>query len=171
MDRNDQKAIEALFDKLATVERNAPPRDAEAEAYIRDRTRRQPAAPYYMAQTIVVQEEALAAAEKRIEEFEAQGASGDSRQLSRSTGSVPRAGRPEASSPRAGPGFLAGAAQTALGVTGGLLLGNVIADMLGGGKDDPVQADDGKDEPAGNDEPQVDEAALEDDGDFGDMDI
>jgi hypothetical protein len=43
--------------------------------------------------------------------------------------------------------------------------------MLGGGKDDPVQAYDGKDEPAGNDEPQVDEAGFEDDGDFGDMDI
>jgi hypothetical protein len=27
MDRNDQQAIEALFDKLAAVERNAPPRD------------------------------------------------------------------------------------------------------------------------------------------------
>jgi hypothetical protein len=171
MDRNDQKAIEALFDKLATVERNAPPRDADAEAYIRDRTTRQPAAPYYMAQTIVVQEEALAAAEKRIEELEAQGALGDSRQLSRSTGSVPRVGRPETSSPQAGPGFLAGAAQTALGVTGGLLLGNVIADMLRGGRDDPVQADDGEDDPAGNDEPQVDEAAFEDGGDFGDMDI
>src|SRR5687767_8386087 len=170
MDRNNQKAIEALFDKLATIERTAPPRDAEAEAYIRDRTTRQPAAPYYMAQTIVVQEEALAAAEKRIEELEAQGASGDSRQLSRSTGSVPRVGRPEASSPQAG-GFLAGAAQTALGVTGGLLLGNVIADMLRGGKDDSTQADEGKDEPAGNDEPQVDEAGSEDDGDFGDMDI
>ena len=74
-------------------------------------------------------QKALAAAEKRIEELEAQGASGDSRQLSRSTGSVPRVGRPETSSPQAG-GFLAGAAQTALGVTGGLLLGNVIADML-----------------------------------------
>jgi hypothetical protein len=132
MDRNDQKAIEALFDKLATVERNAPPRDAEAEAYIRDRTTRQPAAPYYMAQTIVVQEEALAAAEKRIEELEAQGASGHSRQLSRSTGSVLRVGRPETSSPQAGQGFLAGAAQTALGVTGGLFLGNVIGGYAGG---------------------------------------
>ena len=171
MDRNDQKAIEALFDKLATVERNAPPRDAEAEAYIRDRTTRQPAAPYYMAQTIVVQEEALAAAEKRIEELEAQGAPGDSRQLSRSTGSVPRVGRSETSSPQAGPGFLAGAAQTALGVTGGLLLGNVIADMLRGSEDDQTHADQRKDEPAGDDEHQIDEAAFEDGGDFGGMDI
>jgi hypothetical protein len=171
MDRNDQKAIEALFDKLATVERNAPPRDAEAEAYIRDRITRLPAAPYYLAQTIVVQEEALAAAKKRIEELEARGASSDSRHSSRSAGSVPRVGRPETSGNQAAQGFLAGAAQTALGVTGGLLLGNVIAGMLGGRKDDSTQADEGKDEPAGNDEPQVDEAAFEDDGDFGDMDI
>jgi hypothetical protein len=170
MDRNDQKAIEALFDKLATVERNAPPRDAEAEAYIRDRITRLPAAPYYLAQTIVVQEEALAAAKKRIEELEARGASSDSRHSSRSAGSVPRVGRPETSGNQAAQGFLAGAAQTALGVTGGLLLGNVISNMLEGGKDDAVKSDEGMDKPAGK-EPEVDEAAFEDDGDLGDMDI
>jgi hypothetical protein len=130
-----------------------------------------------MAQTIVVQEQALAAAEQRIDELEVQGASersgaglfgnlfGDRGRSSRSTGSMPRVGRPEASGPQAGSGFLAGAAQTALGVTGGLLLGNVIADMMRGGKDDSAQSGDG------NNEPQVDEAVFEDDSDFGDMEI
>ena len=56
MDRNDRQAIEDLFDKLATVERQSPQRDAELEAFIRDKIARQPGAPYYMAQTIVVQE-------------------------------------------------------------------------------------------------------------------
>jgi uncharacterized protein len=59
MDGNDRQAIETLFDKLATVEHKAPTSDAEAEAYIQERITGQPAAPYYMAQTIVVQEDAL----------------------------------------------------------------------------------------------------------------
>ena len=99
MDRNDRQAIEALFDKLATVERRSPPRDAESEAFIRDKVARQPGAPYYMAQTIVVQEQALAAAEARLAELEAQAAQtppanggffdslfGDRRQPARSIG-------------------------------------------------------------------------------------
>ncbi|TIT23918.1 MAG: DUF2076 domain-containing protein [Mesorhizobium sp.] len=68
MDRNDQQAIGHLFEKLANVERQAPPRDAEAERFIQDQITRQPGAPYYMAQTIVVQEQALNAAQARIEE-------------------------------------------------------------------------------------------------------
>ena len=74
MDRNDRQAIEDLFDKLATVERQSPPRDAESETFIRDKIARQPGAPYYMAQTIVVQEQALAAAEARLAELEEQAA-------------------------------------------------------------------------------------------------
>ena len=147
MDRNDRQAIEDLFDKLSTVERQSPPRDAELEAFIRDKIARQPGAPYYMAQTIVVQEQALAAAEARFAELEAQAAQaapanggffdslfGDRRQLPRSTGSVPRVGSANRKSMQArrpgGGGFLAGAAQTALGVTGGVLLGNAIAACL-----------------------------------------
>ena len=103
MDRNDRQAIEALFDKLATVERQSPPRDGELEAFIRDKIARQPGAPYYMAQTIVIQEQALAAAEARLAELEAQAVQtspgnggffgslfGDRSQPARSTGSVPR---------------------------------------------------------------------------------
>lgn len=55
MDKNDRQAIENLFEKLATVERQSPQRDAELETFIRDKIARQPGAPYYMAQTIVVQ--------------------------------------------------------------------------------------------------------------------
>ncbi|WP_245268700.1 MULTISPECIES: DUF2076 domain-containing protein [unclassified Mesorhizobium] len=36
MDRNDQQAIGTLFEKLANVERQTPPRDAEAERFIND---------------------------------------------------------------------------------------------------------------------------------------
>ncbi|WP_371412665.1 DUF2076 domain-containing protein [Neorhizobium sp. T25_13] len=72
MDRNDQQAIDGLFSKLAHVERQAGHRDAESERFIQERISQQPGAPYYMAQTIVVQEQALEAAQRRIEELEAQ---------------------------------------------------------------------------------------------------
>lgn len=172
MDRNDSQAIEQLFSKLDAVERQAPPRDGEAEAYIRDRIASQPGAPYYMAQTIIVQEQALEAAQARIEELEAKarqhsggilgGLFGSSRPPQRS-GTVPRIGRAGTAAPRsplpgdaahnaragAGGGFLAGAAQTAMGVAGGVLLGNAIAGMFGDGEaqaaDDAGAADEGFD--------------------------
>jgi uncharacterized protein len=190
MDRNDQQAIEGLFEKLANVERQSPPRDAEAEAYIREQIARQPGAPYYMAQTIVVQEHALNAAQARIEELERQAASqrssdgslfsgifGDSRQSSRATGSVPRVGRSPATAAeeryaksypqRAGGGFLAGAAQTAMGVAGGVLLGNMIAGMFGG---EEAQAAESQADEANAEEASVEESGF-DDGGFGEMDI
>ena len=129
MDNNDQQAIQSLFEKLAKVERQAPPRDPEAEAYIREQITRQPGAPYYMAQTILVQENALSIAERRIKELEEE---------------LETKHRVPAPAPQRGPwdredrydrggGFLAGAAQTALGVTGGVLIGSAIASMFGGG--------------------------------------
>ncbi|MEI5682665.1 DUF2076 domain-containing protein [Mesorhizobium sp. CGMCC 1.15528] len=41
MDRLDQQAIVGLFDKLADVARQSPPRDQEAEAYIGEQIARQ----------------------------------------------------------------------------------------------------------------------------------
>ena len=193
MDRNDRQAIEDLFDKLATVERQSPQRDGESEAFIRDKIARRPGAPYYMAQTIVVQEQALAAAEARLAELEARAAEarpanggffdslfGDRRQPTRSIGSVPRVGAPnrETMQPQpGGGGFLAGAAQTALGVTGGVLLGNAIAGMLSGNeaKAAAPAADKGT-EDSGTEEPQeeahTEEADFDDGGaDLGDFDL
>ena len=46
MDHQDRQAIEGLFSKLGEVERQAGPRDAEADALIRARITAQPAAPY-----------------------------------------------------------------------------------------------------------------------------
>jgi Uncharacterized protein conserved in bacteria (DUF2076) len=55
MDANDRRAIEGLFERLAEVERKSPPRDPDAEAFIREQIARQPAARYYRAKTVVVQ--------------------------------------------------------------------------------------------------------------------
>ncbi len=172
MDRNDRQAIEDLFKKLAEVERNSPRRDGEAEAFIRDEIARQPGAPYYMAQTIVVQERALAAAERRIEELEGRAENGSSR-----LGSVPSVSRrPGADAQTGTGGFLAGAAQTALGVAGGWLLGNAIAGMFGSDKAEAAQP---ASEPESEPEAEATDAGHDDGfddgddsfGDFGDFDI
>lgn len=174
----DERAIDNLFERLRNVERNSAPRDVEAERLIRQRLAENPAAAYYMAQTVIVQEAALREAQQRIEALEARQGQGGF------LGSVFGNDRPapvEAS--RRGPwdrggygaedygrrrpgngGFLAGAAQTALGVTGGMLLGSALAGLFTGdahaaGPEAPI-------------EPDADDAGLGDGGgDWGDFDI
>lgn len=157
---DDRRAIDGLFGRLDDVSRQYPERDAEAEGLIAEHIRRSPASPYYMAQTLVMQEHALAEAQSRIAELEAEmarrpaggglfgGLFGGGGQRP-----TPRGRAPAPVQPTRGGGFLAGAAQTALGVTGGVLLGSAIAGML---SPDQVMAEE---VPA--DEPPAD--------DFGDM--
>ena len=52
--------------------RRSPPRDAQAEAHIADLIRRQPAAPYFLAQAVIVQEHALIALDQKVRELEAE---------------------------------------------------------------------------------------------------
>jgi hypothetical protein len=136
MDRDDRNAIANLFERLREVERRNPRRDAQAEAFIREQIAAQPSAPYYLAQTVVVQQQALEAAQERIAGLEAQGGGG---------GRGFRPGYDDRAQPWGvgGGGFLAGAAQTAMGVAGGVLLGNMIAGALFGGND--AQAAEGAD--------------------------
>lgn len=174
MDRNDQQAINGLFSKLAHVEQQSGQRDAESDRFIQERISQQPGAPYYMAQTIVVQEQALEAAQRRIEELEYQNTQGAQQRggggfFSSMFGSnaQPQQQRPApqrtayghtapAASPwgnqgqgqqgmpmqqQRGGGFLAGAAQTAMGVAGGVLLGNAIMGMMGGDEAQAAQPD------------------------------
>lgn len=182
MDRNDQQAIEDLFGKLAEVERQGQPRDADSETFIREQITRQPGAPYYMAQTIVVQEQALKAAQARIEQLEASASQGAGGLLGglfgggsqNARGSVPRTGRSPMGAPALSPqeapasragggGFLAGAAQTAVGVAGGVLLANMLGGMFAG----DAQAG----EPSVEDvDAGADDAGF-DGGDFGDFDL
>jgi uncharacterized protein len=178
MNDDDRTAILDLFHRLRAVEGRSGPRDREAEALIREAVAAQPAALYYMAQTVVVQNAALAEAERRIAALEAQGEDraggglfGGLFGAAPARGSVPPAGRRRGEPPYAGRGdgggFLAGAAQTALGVAGGVFLGNMIAGAMFGGDDaaaaEPLPEDDlsAQDGDAGGDFG----------GDFGDFDI
>jgi hypothetical protein len=165
MNEDERRLIDDLFRKLASVEREGPERDREADRYIREQVARLPGAPYYMAQAIVVQERALEAAKQRIDALEAQarqrqsggflsGLFGGGRQEEQAPpprrggawgGGYGRGGDPYG---RGGGGFLAGAAQTAMGVAGGVLLGGFIGSLFAG--DAFASAEDGLSGDAGD---------------------
>jgi uncharacterized protein len=70
MDQNERRMIEDLFAKLSQAERQAGPRDREAEQEIAQALGRQPAAPYYMAQVILMQEQAVRSLGERVQKLE-----------------------------------------------------------------------------------------------------
>ncbi len=70
MSPEERQLLVGLFER--TKGAAAGPRDQEAEAFIGDQVKQQPAAPYLLAQTVIVQEQALQGANARIEELEAQ---------------------------------------------------------------------------------------------------
>jgi hypothetical protein len=70
MTPEERQLLGGLFQRVASTE--STPRDAEAEAFINDSVRQQPHAPYVLAQTVLVQQQALEAATRRLQELEAQ---------------------------------------------------------------------------------------------------
>ncbi|MGC5701851.1 DUF2076 domain-containing protein [Pseudomonas sp. NFXW11] len=59
MNNQEQTLIDGLFSRLQQAETDPAPRDAQAEARIKEHLTRQPAAGYFMTQAILVQEAAL----------------------------------------------------------------------------------------------------------------
>lgn len=153
MDTNDRHVIDGLFDRLRQVDAQAPARDAAAERHIRQQVEQLPAAPYYMAQAIVVQEQALTAAQQRVEQLEQElaarpaaggflgGLFGGGARPAPAAPATP-AGRSRlpvtapayGQGPMGGGGFMAGAMQTALGVAGGMLVASAITSAFTGGE-------------------------------------
>ncbi|WP_058911504.1 DUF2076 domain-containing protein [Entomohabitans teleogrylli] len=167
MQSEEQRLIDGLFSRLKQAEDGSAPRDAAAETLIANHLRDQPGAPYYMAQTILIQEAAIKQLSSRIEALESEvtrlqnsarqssggflaglfgggqsrgaspvpGTSGD-----RGAGAIPGAQQyqsappvgqtPQAAQAPRGNGFLAGALQTAAGVAGGVVLGNMLTSMF-----------------------------------------
>ncbi|WP_106478875.1 DUF2076 domain-containing protein [Phytohalomonas tamaricis] len=166
--QEEQRIIDGLFSRLKEAEDKTGERDENAEARIREHVSNQPSAPYYMAQTILIQEAALKQLNARVEELERkQTESGDNRSSGGFLAGIFGAGerkpttQPSSQNRRAnysasqpgwgsrsaqpgsygasqggmgmasrGGGFLGGALQTAAGVAGGLVLGNMLMDMF-----------------------------------------
>ena len=175
MDENERQIIDGLFDKLQQAEQKTGPRDAEAEGLIGQRVGRQPAAPYYMAQAILVQEQALQAANERIGQLEQElqqrpagsgflgGLFGGGEVPATQTSAAQQ--RLRDYQQRGGSGFLGGAMQTALGVAGGVMLGNLLMGAFTG--DEAVASEPGMDGIGGEAPPEEDPGmGFDDPGDF-----
>lgn len=181
MDNHDRRAIEGLFNKLGHAARVQPDRDPEAEALIGDLISRNPGAAYYLAQTVIMQKQALNVAQEQIEQ--AQGSPepetggifgrmfGGAQPRQRpaphraNAAAASQSDGPWGSGRSAGGGFMAGAAQTAMGVAGGVLLGNAIGGMFAG----PADAAEAPQEPAARDEDAPADDGGFDDGGFDDF--
>ncbi len=147
MTPQERQLVDALFDRLATLEDTR--RDPQADSAIRDGLRRAPNAVYALVQTVLIQDEALKRADARIRELEG-GAEPSQQEGSflddmrgalfgerNARGSVPsvRPGEamPSPAQPAQGGGgsFLGTAAAAAAGVIGGALLLDSIRSMTG----------------------------------------
>jgi hypothetical protein len=159
MTPQERTLVAELFDRLATLENNR--RDPEAERLIADGAARAPHALYALVQTVLLQDEALKEAQRRLGETpESQGGFLDP--MRRQAGSVPSvtgsskwnnggaisrfaestgapgnyAPQSQAYAPQAagaGGSFLGTAAAAALGFLGGNLLFGALRNMGGGG--------------------------------------
>ena len=70
MTPDERQLLSGLFDRIRTAGSNQQ-RDRDAESFISDAVRQQPYAPYLLSQTVIVQEQALKAANDRLQELEA----------------------------------------------------------------------------------------------------
>lgn len=159
MQQQERDLISGLFERLKPFE--SQPRDGEAEAFIKGLAAQQPAAPYLLVQTVLVQEQALKAAQERIAELEAKavtaqpaaaGFLGSAPQIGpwggAAASAAPRTSVPstqpstrsplqaalapqQQQQPPAGGGFLRTAMATAAGVAGGALLFEGIRGLMG----------------------------------------
>ena len=172
MEQNEKQLIDGLFTRLQQAETQSPPRDQAAEAQIRAALKQQPAAPYYMAQAILMQEHMLEQLNQRVEQLEQElsqrpaSASflgglfgGSSQPPSAAANPAQRAPlSPPANAGRGG--FMGSAMQTAMAVAGGVMVGNMLANMFTGGASEAA-------------EPNVDDggAGFEDTGSYGQDDF
>jgi hypothetical protein len=72
MQYEEQQLINGLFERLKQTGQQNSQRDADAERQIAEFVRQQPAAPYYMAQSILIQEAALKRLQARVQELESE---------------------------------------------------------------------------------------------------
>ncbi|KGT86754.1 ABC transporter substrate-binding protein [Erwinia typographi] len=158
MQSEEQQLIENLFGRLKQAETQSGPRDAEAEKLIQQQVQQQPGAPYYMAQSILIQEAAMKQLNSRVSELEAKlaqaqqppqqssggflsGLFGGGQQRQQAPVQPPQQPwnnapqqqpgyAPAQAAPSAARGFLGGALQTAVGVAGGVVMADMLTSMF-----------------------------------------
>lgn len=152
MQSEEQRLIDGLFQRLKQAEHSAGPRDAEAERQIQGFIQQQPAAPYYMAQSILIQEAALNRLNQQVQQLQNEvaqlkatqqpvsggflsglfggGRSQPSPQSQLQTPPSGYNGYAQSSNASRGGSFMSGALQTAAGVAGGVVLGNMLTNMF-----------------------------------------
>jgi uncharacterized protein len=151
MTQDERKMLEDLAGKIAQTP--PPPRDPEAEDFIRQRIGSRPDALYLMTQTVLIQNIALQHAQEQLQQSQRQGGGsygggsflGQSPDPGRSAGygsqyaappppqytaPSPAAPSPQVAAPSGAPSFLKGAAQTAAGVAAGALAFEGIRSMF-----------------------------------------
>ena len=158
MQNEEQHLIDNLFERLKKAEAEMSARDNDAEQLILKHMQSQPGAPYYMAQALIVQEAALTKLNARVTELEQQlatpaksssgsflaglfgGGSSSAKsqaipgQANYRSAQEPQPNQPiypqqgTSNAPRTG--FLGGALQTAAGVAGGVVLGNMLTGLF-----------------------------------------
>jgi hypothetical protein len=69
MSPDERQLLAGLFDRTRAASAN--PRDKEAEAFIAEAVREQPYATYLLAQAVIVQDQALGAANEKLQQLEA----------------------------------------------------------------------------------------------------
>ena len=155
MQNEEQRLIEGLFQRLQQTEQQSGARDAQADRLISDFVRQQPAAAYYMTQSILIQEAALKRLHAQVQALQNEVATLKTQQPAsggflsslfgggRSQPQQPTAGwnsaqqtaapgyapQPAPAPSRAG-GFMSGALQTAAGVAGGVVLADMLTSMF-----------------------------------------
>ncbi|MFT4465953.1 MAG: DUF2076 domain-containing protein [Sodalis sp. (in: enterobacteria)] len=152
MQSEEQRLIDGLFQRLKQAEYSAGPRDAEAERQIQGFIQQQPAAPYYMAQSLLIQEAALHRLNQQVQQLQNDvarlratqppasggflsglfggGRSQPSPQPAVQTPSPGYTGSAPSSNTSRSGSFMSGALQTAAGVAGGVVLGNMLTNLF-----------------------------------------
>jgi uncharacterized protein len=143
MNAQEQQLIESLFGRLSQGIGQAGPRDPQAEALIQQKMQAMPGAGYYMAQTILMQERALQEAQQRLANQPGGGSTFSGPIYGGQPGYGPQPaygygqqqggifGQPGQGGSGLG-GFMGGAAKLALGIGGGILLGDVAMHVANG---------------------------------------
>ena len=70
MSPEERQLLQGVFDRMRN--NSSAPRDGEADRLIADNVRQQPYSPYFLTQAVIVQEQALQAANQHIENLEQQ---------------------------------------------------------------------------------------------------